>query len=124
MRLVGIFNPALKADDAPAKQEITHANPQTDGTDANVRTHHENGPAQEPKVHEAAKKRNLLAHWLEMADRVQAEQPDWLSLLVTTSGRLKQEFRYDISDQPSAGGNHTYQFGGNKGLELITSSRT
>jgi hypothetical protein len=59
-----------------------------------------------------------------MAEQVQATQPDWLSPLATTSGRLKQEFRYDIWVQPSAGGNSTYQFGGNKGLELITSSRT
>jgi hypothetical protein len=73
---------------------------------------------------EGRQKRNLFRSWLAMADRVQAAQPDWLSPLVTTSGRLKQEFRYDIWDQPSPPGNSTYQFGGNKGLELITSSRT
>jgi len=44
--------------------------------------------------------------------------------LRTSSGRLKQEFRYDIWDQASVAANSTYQFGGNKGLELITSSRT
>lgn len=59
-----------------------------------------------------------------MAAETQARQPDWLSPLATTSGRLKQELRYDIWDQPSALGNRTYQFGGNKGLEFITSSRT
>jgi hypothetical protein len=62
--------------------------------------------------------------WLRMAEETQANQPDWLSPLATTSGRLKQEFRYDIWDQPSAQGNRTYQFGGNKGMEFITSSRT
>lgn len=72
----------------------------------------------------ARKKRNVFRAWLNMADQVQAKQPDWLSPLVTTSGRLKQEFRYDIWDQPAAGGNRNYQFGGNKGLEFITSSRT
>ncbi len=55
---------------------------------------------------------------------MQETQPDWLSPLATTSGRLKQEFRYDIWDQPASGGNTNYQFGGNKGLEFITSSRT
>lgn len=70
------------------------------------------------------KKRGLLRSWLHMAAETQANQPDWLSPLATTSGRLKQEFRYDIWDQPSAMGNRTYQFGGNKGLEFITSSRT
>ena len=72
----------------------------------------------------AKKKRGLFRSWLRMAAETQANQPDWLSPLATTSGRLKQELRYDIWDQPFALGNRTYQFGGNKGLELITSSRT
>jgi hypothetical protein len=59
-----------------------------------------------------------------MAAETQAKQPDWLSPLATTSGRLKQELRYDIWDQPAAQGNRTYQFGGGKGLEFIISSRT
>ena len=59
-----------------------------------------------------------------MAEQAQAAQPDWLSPLATTSGRLKQEFRFDTFDQPSANGNRTYQLGGNKGLELITNWRT
>ena len=70
------------------------------------------------------KKGGFLRSWLRMAAETQASQPDWLSPLATTSGRLKQEFRYDIWDQPSALGNRTYQFGGNKGMEFITSSRT
>jgi hypothetical protein len=59
-----------------------------------------------------------------MADETKAGQPDWLSPLATTSGRLKQELRYDVFDQPASGGNRLYQFGGNKGLEFITTSRT
>lgn len=70
------------------------------------------------------KKRALFHSWLHMASKTQGPQPDWLSPLATTSGRLKQELRYDIWDQPSNLGNRTYQFGGNKGLEFITSSRT
>lgn len=70
------------------------------------------------------RKRGFLRSWLHMAAETQATQPDWLSPLATTSGRLKQEFRYDIWDQPSTQGNRTYQFGGNKGMEFITSSRT
>ena len=69
------------------------------------------------------KKKNLLQSWLATAAKAQATQPDWLSPLVTTSGRLKQEFRYDVWDQPSGAGNRPYQFGGGKGLEFITSSR-
>lgn len=73
---------------------------------------------------EQKKKHGLLRSWLRMADKEKANQPDWLSPLATTSGRLKQEFRYDIFDQPSSFGNRTYQFGGNKGLEFIAGSRT
>lgn len=73
---------------------------------------------------EKKKKRDLLHSWIQMAAGTQTRQPDWLSPLATTSGRLKQEFRYDIWDQPSTSGNRTYQFGGNKGLEFITTSRT
>ena len=76
------------------------------------------GPAQQTK------KRGRWHSWLRMAAEVQATQPDWLSPLATTSGRLKQELRFDVFDQPSANGNRTYQFGGSKGLEFITSSRT
>ena len=73
---------------------------------------------------EGKKKRGLFHSWLRVAAETQTKQPDWLSPLATTSGRLKQELRYDIWDQPSTLGNRTYQFGGNKGLEFITSSRT
>jgi hypothetical protein len=69
-------------------------------------------------------KRGFFRSWFHMAAETQAKQPDWLSPLATTSGRLKQELRYDIWDQPAAPGNRTFQFGGGKGLELITSSRT
>jgi len=78
---------------------------------------------QAPK-HQEKKHRSLWGSWLRMAEQLQATQPDWLSPLATTSGRLKQEFRFDTFDQPSANGNRTYQLGGSKGLELITSSRT
>ena len=70
------------------------------------------------------KKGSLFRSWLRMGSETQAKQPDWLSPLATTSGRLKQELRYDTWDQPSTRGNRTYQFGGGKGLEFITSSRT
>jgi hypothetical protein len=73
---------------------------------------------------EGTKKRSLFRSWLRMGEQVQATQPDWLSPLATTSGRLKQEFRFDTLDQPSATGNRTYQLGGGKGLEFIISPRT
>ena len=73
---------------------------------------------------EGTKKRSLIRSWLRMGERAQATQPDWLSPLATTSGRLKQEFRFDTFDQPSTNGNRTYQLGGGKGMEFVTSPRT
>jgi hypothetical protein len=72
----------------------------------------------------AAKKHGLFRTWFEMAARAQATEPGWLSPLATTSGRLKNELRFDFWDQPVPPGSSLYQFGGNKGLEFITSSRT
>ena len=114
LAVIGLLCTSVRADVNEAK----------DGADASAVTNREKDAAQEPDEQEATPKRNFLASWLAMADKVQADQPDWLSPLVTTSGRLKQEFRYDIWDQPSIGGNHTYQFGGNKGLEFIPAQRT
>ena len=36
---------------------------------------------------------DLFWKWFRMGERIQADEPDWLSPLATTSGRLKQEFR-------------------------------
>ncbi len=88
----------------------------TDGQEANS--------VQDESKKEDQKSPSLLARWLRMADKVQSEQPDWLSPLATTSGRLKQELRYDVFDQPAPGGNRVYQLGGNKGFEFITGPRT
>jgi hypothetical protein len=81
-------------------------------------TARQEGSAQETK------KRGRWHSWMRMAAEAQARQPDWLSPLATTSGRLKQEVRLDVFDQPSPNETTTYQFGGGKGLEFITSSRT
>ena len=87
-------------------------------TNGDSRTAGREGPAPVTKL------RGRWRSWLRMAAEAQASQPDWLSPLATTSGRLKQELRLDVFDQPSPNGNRTYQFGGGKGLEFITSSRT
>jgi len=50
--------------------------------------------------------------WAQMAERTEAEQPDWLSPIATTSGRLKQEFRYDVWRQTTRPGETVYWAGG------------
>jgi hypothetical protein len=61
--------------------------------------------------------------WFRMGERIEAKQPNWLSPLATTSGRLKQEFRYDVWQQPGSAGGSQYNFGGGKGLEFIVAPR-
>jgi hypothetical protein len=112
--VMAVLVPSARPDDGPKKGECT----------VSCQGDQNNGPAQVSIEKDKGKKRNLFRKWLDLAGQVQASQPDWLSPLATTSGRLKQEFRYDTWDQPAAGGNRLYQFGGNKGLEFITSSRT
>ncbi len=120
----------------PGQQESAYSNGQPSAADKNYATTGENGEsgvqkenqkaksALDPSPKPHAKTNGLLHRWLRMADRVQASQPDWLSPLATTSGRLKQEFRYDVLDQPVPGDNRQYQLGGSKGFEFISSPRT
>jgi len=111
---------------ARRKRESTCADQRKSGRDESpgaVQDCPDKGTARVPIEKEKGTNRNLFRAWLDLGERVQARQPDWLSPLATTSGRLKQEFRYDIWDQPAGGGNTSYQFGGNKGLEFIASSR-
>ena len=67
---------------------------------------------------------DLFWKWFRMGERIQADEPDWLSPLATTSGRLKQEFRYDVWRQPGTVGDTDYNFGAGKGLEFILAPRT
>jgi hypothetical protein len=65
----------------------------------------------------------LVHTWMAMAEAAAAQQPNWLSPVATTSGRLKQEFRYDSWRQPGVAGGSIYNFGAGKGLEFVVASR-
>jgi hypothetical protein len=58
-----------------------------------------------------------------MAGREESSEPNWLSPLATTSGRIKNEFRYDLWRQTTATGSTISTFGGGKGLEFIVAPR-
>src|SRR5207245_8216246 len=125
--VLAVLVPSARPDDSPKKPESTcvdRRKGERDERPCAVQDCPDKGTARVPIGKEKGKRRNLFRAWLDLGEKVQAAQPDWLSPLATTSGRLKQEFRYDIWDQPAGGGNRSYQFGGNKGLEFITSSRT
>lgn len=69
------------------------------------------------------KRNNPYRSWRRMADREEAREPDWLSPLATTSGRIKDEFRYDMWRQTTPAGSTISTFGGGKGLEFIAAPR-
>ncbi len=62
---------------------------------------------------------NAIGNWLARSDQARAEQPHWMTPLVTVTPRLEQEFRNDQLFQSMAHGESTINFGGSKGIELI-----
>jgi hypothetical protein len=57
--------------------------------------------------------------WFARVDRTQAEQPHWITPVVTVTPRLEEEFRFDFDRMEMAAGARTNNFGVGKGLELI-----
>lgn len=62
---------------------------------------------------------NWVDNWLQHVTATQAEQPHWVTPVVTVTPRLEQEIRYDFIHQIGSDGFETTNIGGGKGLELI-----
>jgi hypothetical protein len=62
---------------------------------------------------------NFIARWQARATAIQAEQPHWVTPLVTVTPRLEQEFRTDFVRQFTSAHTTTWNYGNGKGLELI-----
>jgi hypothetical protein len=65
----------------------------------------------------------VFGRWDERALRAQENQPNWLTPVVTSTARLKQEFRYDMIWQSNGGGPTTDNYGGSKGLTTLPFDR-
>ena len=61
----------------------------------------------------------IFASWLKMVSENQAEQPHWVTPLVTVTPRLEQEVRYDQFWESSPRNRTLNSYGGGKGLEFI-----
>jgi len=66
---------------------------------------------------------DYFADWFERVEKTQAEQPHWITPVVTVTPRLEQEFRYDQIWQTRPHGQVLYSYGGGKGLELIPAEK-
>src|ERR1700687_2413165 len=64
-----------------------------------------------------------FANWFPRVTKTQAKQPHWITPLFTTTPRLEEEFRADITWTPTKGGDNLNYLGG-KGLELIPTEHT
>ena len=62
---------------------------------------------------------SFIDHWQARATAIQAEQPHWVTPLVTVTPRLEQEFRTDFVRQITSAHTTTWNYGNGKGLELI-----
>ena len=62
-------------------------------------------------------------NWFARVDKTKNEQPHWITPLYTTTPRLEEEFRSDITWTPTPAGN-SLNYGGGKGLELIPTEHT
>jgi len=61
--------------------------------------------------------------WENRSQQTQLEQPSWLTPVITSTARLKQEVRYDIYWQRNPNGSVQENYGNSKGLALIPFSR-
>ncbi len=65
----------------------------------------------------------FLDHWQQRVIKTQAEQPHWVTPLVTITPRLEQELRADVLRQIQPNGTATWNYDNGKGLELIPQRR-
>src|ERR1700761_5729169 len=61
---------------------------------------------------------DYFSNWFARASAIQADQPHWITPLVTTTGRLEEKFRYDLMWESLRGGETLANYGGSgsKGL--------
>ena len=62
---------------------------------------------------------DYFKNWFQRVSATQAEQPHWITPLVTVTPRLEEEVRYDIYREEVSNGHILDVFGTGKGLELI-----
>jgi hypothetical protein len=67
---------------------------------------------------------DFISSWLAMVERTQAEQPRWITPLVTVTPRLEQEFRLDMFSESLNTHGRFDNYGGGKGVEFIPTERT
>ncbi|WP_263359297.1 hypothetical protein [Acidicapsa ligni] len=70
-------------------------------------------------LHGVAQGTSFISRYQARVSATQAEQPHWVTPLVTVTPRLEQEFRTDFVRQTNPKGLDTWNYGNSKGLEII-----
>ena len=68
---------------------------------------------------QAQRPSGFIGSYLARVSATQAEQPHWVTPLVTVTPRLEQELRTDFVSQPQSNKIRLWGYGNGKGLELI-----
>ncbi len=79
--------------------------------------------AQSSSADEGHRVAAFFSNWDARVLRAESEQPNWLTPVVTSSARIKQEFRYDISWQSNPSGATQDNYGASKGFATIPIDR-
>src|ERR1700741_1053424 len=66
---------------------------------------------------------SFFDRYIGMVERAQDGQPHWISPLITTTPRLNQRFRYDVTGQSRPNDVDLTNYGNSKGVELIVADR-
>ena len=61
----------------------------------------------------------FVSDWFARSDQAKAEQPHWITPLITVTPRLEQEFRTDFRVEMNPYQSDVVNYGNSKGLELI-----
>jgi hypothetical protein len=111
---------AIAAGLVPLTLTAANAEPQQASVSADI-TAQALTPAPEPQSYETGPS-GVAAYfldWFNRVDRTQAEQPHWMTPLVTVTPRLEEEIRYDQYWEHANNDSNLMVFDSGKGLELI-----
>lgn len=108
-------------------QEFAQSPPQAESEEAGQtpQTKQQEDPRgkSQSSANQNSQRKSVYRAWRQLSDQEEASEPNWLTPLATTSGRIKNEFRYDIWRQTTPTGSTILTFGGGKGLECIVAPR-
>jgi len=107
-----LLAPSWNHSEAPLPNGASYAS----GNDDSSQTSSQTDPVATGSSH-------WIRRWLDSVDQARANQPHFVSPIVTTHVMLVQQYRYDIGWQRGAPGSGSNNYGSSRGLEIIPTTR-